>query len=66
MPIHDWTRIVAGTFHDFHQAWTFAIRSSLNSGGLPEDYFAMAEQVLGGPIPVHLSSDLGRQPGAGA
>lgn len=21
MPIHDWTRVSAGTFHDFHVAW---------------------------------------------
>ncbi len=21
MPIHDWSRVNAGTFHDFHTAW---------------------------------------------
>jgi hypothetical protein len=21
MPIHDWTRVDAGIFHDFHQSW---------------------------------------------
>ena len=21
MPIHDWTRLEAGDFHDFHQCW---------------------------------------------
>lgn len=22
MPVHDWSRVSAGTFHDFHVAWT--------------------------------------------
>ena len=51
MPIHDWTRVQAGSFHDFHQAWTIGIRSALNTGGLPDGYFAMADQVVSGPIP---------------
>jgi hypothetical protein len=51
MRIHDWTRVKAGTFHDFHQAWTIAIRNALNRGGLPPDYFAMADQGVSGPIP---------------
>ncbi len=38
-------------FHDFHQAWTISIRNSLNQGLLPEGYFAMADQVVGGVIP---------------
>src|SRR5207244_823486 len=51
MPIHDWSRVEPGIFHDFHQAWTIEIRNALNGGGLPGGYFAMAEQVLSGPIP---------------
>jgi Protein of unknown function (DUF4058) len=51
MPIHDWTRVEAGDFHDFHQCWVVAIRSALNSGLLPPGYMAMAEQVTGRPIP---------------
>jgi len=51
MPIHDWSRVDAGIFHDFHQAWTIAIRDALNGGGLPPGYFAMAEQIISGPIP---------------
>jgi hypothetical protein len=51
MPIHDWTRVDAGTFHHFHHRWTAALCDALNTGGLPPDYFAMAEQVAGGPIP---------------
>ena len=51
MPIHDWSRIDHGIFHDFHQAWTIEIRKALNGGLLPLGFFAMAEQVVSGPIP---------------
>jgi hypothetical protein len=51
MPIHDWTRVQAGTYHDFHQDWTIEIRRTLNSGVLPEGYFAMADQRVSGPEP---------------
>jgi hypothetical protein len=51
MPIHDWSRVDSGLFHDFHQAWTIEIRNALNSGGLPPGFFALAEQVISGPIP---------------
>jgi len=51
MPIHDWSQVDPGIFHDFHQAWTIEIRNALNGGGLPPGYFAMAEQILSGPIP---------------
>jgi hypothetical protein len=44
MPIHDWTRVDHGTFHDFHQGWAVQIRSTLNSGLLPADYEAKVEQ----------------------
>ncbi len=50
MPIHDWTRVPAGTYHFFHQRWISAIADALNGGGLPEGYFAMSE-VDEGPIP---------------
>jgi hypothetical protein len=51
MPIHDWTRVRANRFHDFHQSWTIRIRDALNGGVLPADYVAMAEQITGGPEP---------------
>lgn len=51
MPIHDWTRVPAGTFHHFHQRWLQAIGDALNSGGLPPGYFAMSEVDAKGPIP---------------
>jgi hypothetical protein len=51
MPIHDWSRVDAGIFHHFHQAWTIEISNALNGGGLPPGFFAMAEQIISGPIP---------------
>jgi hypothetical protein len=45
MPIHDWSRVFDGAFHDFHHAWIAELRSALNSGILPRDYYAMSEQV---------------------
>lgn len=47
MPIHDWTRVSDGTFHDFHVAWISEIRKALNRGVLPPDYYAQAEQMIG-------------------
>lgn len=33
MPIHDWTRVRANRFHDFHQNWTARLAATLNTGG---------------------------------
>jgi Protein of unknown function (DUF4058) len=46
MPIHDWTRVHAGTWHDFHLAWIAELRKALNKR-LPPDYYAQAEQKTG-------------------
>src|SRR6476469_1228552 len=58
MPIHDWTRVDAGLFHDFHQGWTVALRNALNGGVLPPDYFALVEQRISGPIADVLTLEL--------
>jgi hypothetical protein len=47
MPIHDWTRVPAGIFHDFHQSWSIRIKDALNAGLLPEGYAALVEQRSG-------------------
>ena len=44
MPVHDWTRVEAGIFHDFHTVCIGQIRTALNEGLLPEGYYALAEQ----------------------
>src|SRR3954469_17956509 len=47
MPIHDWTRISAGTFHDFHNSWITELRNAMNGGLLPPGYYAQGEQWAG-------------------
>jgi hypothetical protein len=51
MPVHDWSRVDANLFHDFHQTWTIAIRNALNGGLLPEGYSALVEQHAAGVVP---------------
>ncbi len=60
MPIHDWTRVDAGIFHDFHHEWISTIKRALNSGLLPPDYYALAEQVAGGLHPDVLALETTR------
>jgi hypothetical protein len=68
MPIHDWTRVDAGLFHAFHQSWVIRLCDALNEGVLPQDYFALPEQTIRGPIPdvltLRLSSEDQRPNGA--
>src|SRR5436190_307296 len=47
MPVHDWTRVSDGTFHDFHYSWVLEIKRALKRGLLPEGYYVMAEQFGG-------------------
>jgi hypothetical protein len=49
MPVHDWSRVSAGTFHDLHTVWIATLRNALNMGLLPEGFYAQAEQ-MGGEI----------------
>ncbi|HEX3151396.1 MAG TPA: DUF4058 family protein [Gemmataceae bacterium] len=48
MAMHDWKRVDAGIFHAFHHDWITALGQVLNSGLLPEDYYALPEQVAAG------------------
>jgi hypothetical protein len=47
MPVHDWTRVSDGTFHDFHYSWVLEIKRALMRGLLPQGYYVMAEQIGG-------------------
>lgn len=51
MPIHDWTKMLDGDFHDFHESWIIELRNALNRGLLPDGFKAMADQITGGPSP---------------
>src|SRR5262245_42313831 len=48
MPIHDWTCVDAGIFHDFHHEWITTIKHAVNRELKGTDYYALAEQVAGG------------------
>ncbi|HKB03712.1 MAG TPA: DUF4058 family protein [Gemmataceae bacterium] len=63
MPVHDWTQVDAGLFHDFHQRWSVAITNALNAGILPKGYYALVEQRTGGPEPdvIAVESSRGRK-----
>jgi len=52
MPIHDWTRVDAGIFQNFHHAWISTIGRALNSRVLASDCYGLAERV-----PAHLGLD---------
>jgi hypothetical protein len=65
MPLHDWTRVSAGTFHDFHVSWIGEIKKRLNAGLLPRGYYAQAEQVAGQTIPDVLALHASETPPAG-
>jgi Protein of unknown function (DUF4058) len=66
MPVHDWTRVSDGTFHDFHYSWVLEIKRALKRGLLPKGYYVMAEQVggdLGAPDVLTLQ-ETGKEPGS--
>ncbi|MDA1137537.1 MAG: DUF4058 family protein [Planctomycetota bacterium] len=44
MPVHDWTKVIAGMFHHLHTFWIGIIARDLNNGLLPPDHYALAEQ----------------------
>ena len=35
MPMHDWSQVKAGTYHNFHVLWISNITNRLNAGLLP-------------------------------
>lgn len=51
MPLHDWSRVRAGWFPHFHNAWIYQLSERLNAGVLPAGYSAAGEQIVGGREP---------------
>jgi hypothetical protein len=51
VPIHDWTRVQSGLFHEFHQCWSVRIKDALNASFRGKDYYALVEQKVDGPEP---------------
>ncbi len=54
MPMHDWTRVDAGTFHHFQLTWACRITDALSRGAMPKGMMALLEPVCGLPIPHHV------------
>jgi hypothetical protein len=69
MPIHDWTRVSAGIYHDFHVTWIPQLKTVLNQSILPPDYYALAEQDATdiGPdvLTLHVNGHGGQEQAAG-
>jgi hypothetical protein len=61
MPVHDWTRVDAAIFHDFHTVWTAGLRNTFNDGLLPQGYYALVEQhggrAIGDVLALNASSE---------
>lgn len=67
MPMHDWTRVAAGIYHDFHHEWISSIKHALNAK-LSGSYYALAEQQAAGfgPDVLTLHDDRAARPSRGA
>lgn len=63
MPMHDWSGANPGTYHNFHLQWIATITRQLNGGILPAGCFAMAEQVIGVPVPDVVTLNMREQLG---
>jgi hypothetical protein len=66
MPLHDWTKVPAGLFHDFHQSWSIRIKDALNTGRLPKGVAALVEQRSGPREGDVLAIERRQQPDPGA
>lgn len=53
MPVHDWTRTDAATFHAFHTAWITHLSEALNGGLLPSEYYALPEHRMQDVLTLH-------------
>lgn len=51
MSIHDWSKVPAGIFHNFHAFWNIELCKALNGGLLPPGYYALVEQVARPVVP---------------
>ncbi len=63
MPMHDWTRVDAGVYHDFHNRWVTHLTEALNSGLLPNNYYALGEAGNVGPDLEQLSKSVAVEEG---
>ncbi len=64
MPLHDWSKVDHGFFHDFHNDWLGHIKHALNDGLLPSGFYAMTDQHSEGYI-SDVATYTTRPPGRG-
>ena len=65
MPIHDWTRVDAGTFHALHHNWITKINDALNLGLLPKGFYVLPEQRAAEYVPDVLALEVSGQDNGG-
>jgi hypothetical protein len=51
MPVHDWTKVDAGLFHNFRLGWICSLCDALNKSVLPSEGYALMEPSTRGPRP---------------
>ena len=56
--VDDWTRVDAGTFHDFHQTFLVDLKRTLMGGLLPPGFYAHVERGFGAEIASENEGDL--------
>lgn len=68
MPVHDWSKLDAATFHAFHTAWITHLSETLNDGLLPAGYYALPEQhggrLIADVLTLQIPAPKGSQPDA--
>jgi len=69
MPVHDWTKLDDGAFHSFHVVWQTHVCETLNTGLLPQGFYAQIETHAGLFVPdvttLATSAALSRSSGPG-
>jgi hypothetical protein len=63
MPVHDWSRVDAESFYQFHTAWIIHLSEALNQGLLPDGFYALAEQHTGRRNVADILKPLASNPG---
>ena len=63
MPVHDWTKVEAGIFHNFHHCWITENIRVLNDDLLPDGFYALAEQITSNFVPDVLTLQAGPRSG---
>jgi hypothetical protein len=58
MPIHDWSKVYSGIYHDFRFSWVVELSKKLNRVALPDGYYSLIEKRSEIRIPTDLPDDV--------